>query len=316
MKPVWGEDQPGVWGDILHPESLGMYGRVLEERSRTARLFNTGLADWDRACDDTGGGLDDFWYVVIGGASNVGKTQLAIGLSIQALRQEFAVVFLTMEEPIDQIQRRVYASLSAELGYYDFTYKNWTLEKARVLVESVPYLGKLVVNGDLESEDVPAILGYLDEARNALTGRPLLVIVDNLQLVKVPAGSSIAEAATNVSEGLRKWAKRNRSLTVALSQVTSAALREGKPVRSFDLWGGSAMYSNPSQVVMLDHLAASVDVRSPHLKRLWIMLDKNRYGPKSLTFPVEANLKKGLWRCPEPDEHHLWSENPWLKKRG
>lgn len=299
-----------VWADALHPESVKLYARHLEQRARNAVLFKTNLTAWDEACDDTGGGLDDYWYVVIGGASNVGKTQLMVSLARSGLLQKFAVVIVTMEEPIDQIQRRVYASIS-DLGYYDFTYRNFTTEKAGRLIETTPYLGKLAVNFEMPAYDLPSILGYLDEARDMLIGRPMLVILDNLQLVKVDAGSSIAQAATDVSEGLRMWAKRNRTLTFALSQVTSEVLRAGRPVRAHDLWGGNAMYSNPSQVLILDHLAKTVDEQHPHLIRLWGLLDKNRYGPRMIAMPIEANLRTGVWRCADPDEHLLWNPNPW-----
>jgi len=181
-------------------------------------------------------------------------------------------------------------------------------------VETTPYLGKLAINGDLPAYDLVSIIDYLDEARDMLIGRPMVVLVDNLQLVKPEPGRGIAEAATDVSEGLRLWAKRNRTLTIALSQVTSQALRDAKPVRCHDLWGGNAMYSNPSQVVILDHTAKTVDVRHPHVMRLWGLVDKNRYGPKMIAMPIEANLKTSEWRCGQPDELHLWQKNPWAAK--
>src|SRR3990172_11435231 len=101
-----------LWIDALHPETVRSYGVALSERAQRAMLFLTGLHLWDRACDDTGGGLDEFWYVVVGGASNVGKTQLMVALARRALAQKFSTVILTMEEPIEQIARRVYASIS------------------------------------------------------------------------------------------------------------------------------------------------------------------------------------------------------------
>lgn len=303
-----------IWGDILHPESLRMFGNALSKRAREAKLLLTGIDEWDGACDDTGGGLDDYWYVVIGGASNVGKTQLLLSLAQRGLRQGFAVAMLTMEEPMDQIQRRIYASLSSELGYYDFTYDKWSHDMIGKLEASVPYLGKLAVNGELEDFDLASIVGYLDDVRDALFGRPLLVLVDHLQLVKGTGGQSIAAAATDVSEALRIWAKKNRTLTVAASQLTAEALREGRPPRSHDLWGGSAMYSNASQVFMLDHGAVRRDERNPHILRLWGLLDKNRYGPKMVCIRMEANLKTGVWRSAYPDEHGLWENNPWAKK--
>ena len=303
-----------VWTDALHPETVKAFGRGLVDRAQNAKLFKTGLGPWDDSCDDTGGGLDDFWYVVCAGASNVGKTQLGLALAQRALRQGFAVVFLTLEEPADQIMRRMYAAIS-EVGYYDFTYARFNEDSIPHLVETTPYLGKFIVNDDLASSDLPSIFEYLDEARDILFGRPLVVIFDHLQLVKVPQGGSIAQAATDVSEGLRRWAKKNRTLTIAFSQLTSEVIRDGRPPRAWDMFGGSAMYSNASQVIVIDHTAKVSDTVEPWLLRMWAMLDKNRYGQKLVAFMVEANLKTGLWRCPQADEHHLWQPNPWERKR-
>jgi KaiC/GvpD/RAD55 family RecA-like ATPase len=307
---AWGSAEESVWGDILHPESVEGYGRFLSHRQQHARLFHTGLHFWDKYCDDTGGGLDDFWYVVIGGASNVGKTQVLLALAQQALKQDFAVIFLSLEEPADQIQRRIYAALS-DLNYYDFTYANWTEAKRKAL--KVPYLGKLVVNDDLEQFDFDSIMAHVDEARDLLTGRPCILMVDNLQLVHPRPGSNIAAAATELSEGLRRWAKKNRTLTIALSQLTADAIRKKETPNFAYLWGGSAMYSNPSQVIMLDHINKEVDPQHRHIVRLWMNLAKNRYGPNQVSSPVEANLRTGLWRGADPDEHRLWADNPWAK---
>ena len=300
-----------VWVDALHPESVGAYGRFLSGRQETARVFQSGLSVWDENCDDTGGGLDDFWYIVLGAASGTGKTQLLLALAQQALRQDFAVIFLTLEEPMDQIQRRTYAAIS-DSGYYDFTYKNWT-EKKRLALE-VPYLGKLIVNDDLDSFDLGSIMAHLDEAEDALVGRPKIVMLDNLQLVHPSRGQNIAAAATELSETLRRWAKKHRVLTVAASQLTSECIRSGKVPGFSDLWGGSAMYSNASQVLMIDHTAKEIDPRERHIQRLWMNLAKNHYGPAHVRFPVEANLKSGLWRAALPDEHNLWAYDPWQKK--
>jgi len=308
------ETDETVWTDILHPDTVGAFGRGLVDRAQRAQLFHTGLGPWDDSCDDTGGGLDDFWYVVCTGASNVGKTQLGLALAQRALRQDFAVVFLTLEEPADQIMRRMYAAIS-DVNYYDFTYARFNEECIARLVESTPYLGKFIVNDELSSSDLPTIFEYLDEARDMLFGRPLVVIFDHLQLVKVERGENIGQAATEVSEGLRRWAKQNRTLTIAFSQLTSEVIRDGRPPRAWDMYGGSAMYSNASQVVVIDHTAKVADTLEPWKIRMWAMLDKNRYGQKLVAMPVEANLKSGLWRCPLPDEHHLWQPNPWERKR-
>lgn len=301
---------PDIWMDALDPRTVRAFAERLTYKAENAKLFFTEIEAWDKSCDDTGGGLDDYWYIVIGGSSNVGKTQGGLSLTVRALEQGFSVVFLTMEEPADQILRRTYAAIS-NLGYYDFTYDNWSDRKAAML--KVPNLGTMAVNDDLEDESLGAIIGYLNEAREVING-PMIVVLDNLQLIKPRDGRNVQESATDLSEALRKWAKRRKVLTFALSQLTAECIRSGRAPWFADLWGGSAMYSNPSQVIMVDHTAVVVDQNAPHIKRMWMAVAKNRYGPKA-AFPIEANLKTGKWREAYPDEHHLWLPNPWEKKR-
>ena len=301
------------WADMLHPESVQRFGVALTERALNAVPFLTGLAPWDQACEDTGGGLDDFWYLVIGGASNVGKTQHMIHLVRQGIAQGFAVVILTMEEPLMAIQRRIYAALSDRLNYYDFAYDRWDREKARVLCESVPTGGKVVVNEELPSYTLESIIGYLDGVRDLLSGRPMIVLLDHLQLVESP-GRDIVRASADVNRALRDWSKRNRTLTIALSQLNREGVLNGAAPRRWHLWGGTDIEANATQVVLIDHVAKTVDPERRHLLRLWMLLDKNRCGPDLVAFPVEANLRTSVWRVPEPDEHHLWLDNPWKLK--
>lgn len=301
-----------IWLDAFHPDTVRSYARNLERRAQTAKLLLTGIEEWDKACDDTGGGLDDYWYLVVGGASNVGKTQLMIALALKAISQGFAVCLMSLEEPADQILRRLYAATSP-LGYYDFTYSRFDDHRCRQLIELTPYAGKVAINDEIENEELPSIIRYLDAIRDAMLGQPMVVLFDHLQLVKGDT-AHIAAAATAVSEGLRKWAKRNRTLTIAFSQLVTDTLRSASVPRFHDLWGGTSMYSNPSQVIMLDHTSVRVDEHMPHLKRMWMLVDKNRYGPQLVAIPIEANLKTCEWRGALPDELHGWAENPWIRK--
>ena len=236
-----------------------------------------------------------------------------IHLVRQGIAQGFAVVILTMEEPLMAIQRRIYAALSDRLSFYDFAYDRWNHEKARILCESVPTGGKVVVNEELPSYTLESIIGYLDDVRDLLSGRPMVVLLDHLQLVESP-GRDIVRASADVNRALRDWSKRNRTLTIALSQLNRDGVLSGNAPRRWHLWGGTDIEANATQVVMIDHTAKTVDPERRHLLRLWMMLDKNRSGPDLVAFPVEANLKTSVWRVPEPDEHHLWQANPWKPK--
>ena len=85
----------------------------------------TGIPTWDEACDETGGrGLGDWWYVVLGGAPNAGKTQLMMYLARQASEQGLKPGVVTMETPKRGLQRQVYSNLSS-FNYYDLLPHRW-----------------------------------------------------------------------------------------------------------------------------------------------------------------------------------------------
>ena len=75
--------------------------------------LSTGFPVWDKACVGTGGlGLANWWYVVLGGASNVGKTQLLWHLLRQAWEQEMNPGLITMEVPMTGVQRSIYSRVT------------------------------------------------------------------------------------------------------------------------------------------------------------------------------------------------------------
>jgi len=295
--------------DILDPRSAIDYGAGLIGVDQNP--LSTGIPSWDKACAGTGGkGLADWWYVVIGGASNVGKTQFLLHLLRQASEQRLNPGLITMEVPLTGIQRSVYSRISG-YEYTDLLPGAWdslgdgATEK---LATSVGAYSQGERSLTVAEHDGAPSLNQIVEMAYALKEAGCGVIaLDHLQLIKQDKGYDTAELATQVSEELRRFAHREKILVLALSQLNRLAARERtrRPIAQ-DLWGGVSMESNANVVVILDHSLVIRDMERPNLMRTRLILDKNREGPNRIVMNVEANFTTGVWREGMPDEERLW----------
>lgn len=263
------------------------------------RPLATGLPSWDNACDETGGlGLGDWWYVVIGGASNAGKTSLMMHLARLAVESGHTPGVISMEMPTQGIQRRLYSILTGT-PYFDFLPHQFDDGKGgeksqRLRNQVVEYSG----DGDrcfyiAEFNGAPRLdylLGTIEVMQEAGVN---VFFVDHLQLVKATP-ENIADRATEISEALRVYAHTQKVLIVALSQLNRLASRDrSQPPTMHDLLGGTSIESNANQVMLIDHSA--VETHEGTL-RTWLNLDKNREGPSRSFFPVEITFTTGVWR--------------------
>lgn len=300
--------------DILTRAEVVEYGSWL--LTPPEHPLPTGIEGWDGACDETGGlGLGGWWYVVLGGASNAGKTQFMLHLARRASEAELQPGVITMEVPKRGLQRRYYANVTP-FTYYDFLHHKWiegdALAKAdRLRSEVAKYREVLAFSRSLTvvERDSPPTLDEIMRACEQLHDEGCRVIfVDHLQLIKAPQ-DEIADRATEISEALRWFAHGKRCLVVALSQLNRVASRErDRRPTMHDLWGGTSLESNANQVVLLDHSRQARDPERPHLLRTWLYLDKNREGPNRVTIPVEANFRSGVWREAKADEVAAWPQ--------
>ena len=279
--------------------------------------LGTGFPTWDGACDETGGrGLGDWWYTIIGGASNAGKTQLARFLARRAAEQGYVPAFITMEVSTSGLQRHYYSNVSPSFGYYDLLPFRFDTGgeavvqgKRKALTKEVNDFSEgtrsLIV---VEHDGRPTISEIVEQA-HALKEHVGVthLFIDHAQLIKAPKHMDIAEAAEEFSEQMRMFAHKEKVCTVVLSQLnrTASRDRERRPTMH-DLWGGTAMESNANQVAMLDHSRNAMDPQSPHILRTYVILDKNREGPAKLEIPVEVNFRTGMWREASDDELGLW----------
>ena len=278
------------------------------------RVLPTGFADWDRACDDTGQkGLGEWWYLIIGGASNSGKTHLLRHLARQAANYGYTPAIITMEVSAHGLQRRYYSDISS-FGYYDLLPSHFEkdgiakVEKLRDEIvqyaEGIPLPKRIIV---AEATGRPSIHQILEKAHELREEQGIThLFVDHAQLIK-SGNMDIAQAAEELSENMRIFAHQGKVCTVMASQLNrgASAQRDRRPIMH-DLWGGTAMESNANQVILLDHSRNEKDPMSPHLLRTYLLLDKNREGPAKIEIPVEIDFRSGDWRQAMPDEAEGW----------
>ena len=301
--------------DVLDQMAVKLF--CAELASTIQHPISTGLADWDKVCDETGGaGLGDWWYVVIGGGSNSGKTNLALHLLMAAAMEGRMPSLISLETPRKGIQRKLYSCLTT-LGYYDMLPINFhrgAEEKtARLTTEIAEYRRREPRFGAsmyvIEHKSKPTLRQIMDDVDDLRQNGSKLIILDHLQLVRSDQRSAeIAAAATEVSEALREYAHTHSVCIVGLSQLnrTASSQRDRQPTMH-DLWGGTSMESNANQVMMIDHSRQAPGVAN-HLLMTYLILDKNREGPARIHIPVEIDFKTGVWRQAEPHEEDLWPE--------
>jgi replicative DNA helicase len=271
----------------------------------------TGFHSWDAACMETDGkGIPQGYYVIIGGASNAGKTQCLNHLLRQAMDFDMNPGLITMEVPIHGIQRSLYSQVTS-FGFGDLLPAKFedgdASEKTVRLAEEVSRWAdgrrELIV---AEHDGAPSIYDIVDMCYALKEAGCAVIGIDHLQLIKASPGE-IADRATEVSEELRRFAHKEKITVIALSQLNRLASRERSrvPIKE-DLNGGTALEANANQIVMLDHTTHIRDEMNPAKLRTRLILDKNRVGVARVAMLVEADFAKGVWREALPDEEHLW----------
>lgn len=295
--------------NILDPSTAWDYGASLIGGSIST--LPTGLRSWDGACSETNGeGLADWWMVILGGASNSGKTQLLLHLLRKASECGMVPGLITMEVPIGGIQRSIYSRITT-MGYHDLHPRNFVGEDVTERLDQLKYevaeyssYGRSMVVA--EHDGSPTLPEILDMCRAMKAAGCRVIGLDHLQLIKAPP-SEIADRATEIAEELRRFAHRERVLVLALSQLNRVGAKErGRRPICQDLWGGTSMEANANQVILIDHSHVKRDMERPHIVRTKLILDKNREGPNRVVMNVEANYVTGMWREAMPDEEHLW----------
>lgn len=299
--------------DILRPgEAVDFAAHLLDP----VISMSTGLPSLDEVCVGTGGkGLAAGWYVVLGGASNSGKTKMALNLYQRAALQGWTPGIITMEVPKRGLQRTIYSNITS-FGYYDMLPDRWLSytgetadAKSRRLMEELRQYSLQDVERGMyvaEFQRAPTLADIMSACTALKESGCKVIFLDHLQLIKASA-ENIADRATDISEELRWFAHGEGILVIALSQLNRMASRDrDRRPTMHDLYGGTSVESNANMCLLIDSSRQLRDPEHPWILRTFLLCDKNREGPNRLDIPVLADFKTGLWSEAEEEELGMW----------
>lgn len=305
----WDRDQE-PWLDISSNQAAEeIHDRMVEG----VPIVPTGVPSVDKAMRlwGDGRGMPRGTYCIIGGASNIGKTQAGLYLAKQAAEQgeKAAILSLDMKRR-DAIARLHQALTIGKIDWQDWMPSRWKADYEHILKDAlrefrVGVSGSIGIHtgGGKTLEWVETLI------REAHEIGATFFVVDHMQKIKVPGvgGDNIAGRAEVVSERMDDLCDELDITIVALSQLNRFASRdrEKRPTMA-DLWGGTAMESNAAVIIMLDHSRYQRDPVHHHIGRSYWILDKNQFGPKGFEVPVEVNHATLGFREALPHEEHEW----------
>jgi len=301
------------WLDIT--DNRAAY-EIHDRMSKPASVVPTGLRMIDSAMWLWGDkrGIPRGTYMIIGGASNVGKTQAGLMLAKQAAQHGEKAAILSLDMRREDAIARIHQALTVgKIPWQDWIPSRWKPEYEEILKDSIRAF-RLSTDGAVGIHPgASKTLGDVEFLiRQAHGAGATFFVVDHMQKIKVQGiqGDNIAGRAEIGSEKMDDLCDELGVTICALSQLNRFASREAdKRPTMFDLWGGTAMESNSAVVIMLDHSRYARDEVRHHVGRNYWILSKNQFGPKGFEVPVEVNHATLEFREAMPDEIHMWPGN-------
>ena len=276
----------------------------------------TGLPAIDRSMWTWGQrkGLPRGTYAIVGGASNIGKTQFGLHLARLAAVSGERAGFVSLDMKKRDALLRIHQSIVEEslIPSTHWQPDRWKKEYEVALKDGL-IKWRMGITGDLGIHAVPyASLEWVRASlKDGIERGVTYFVVDHLQKIRVDGfgDNQVAGRAEVISEMLDNLCDEFDVTIIGLSQLNREAskLRDRTP-NMHDLWGGTAMESNASVVIMLDHSRYARDLKLHHIGRTWVALDKNNMGPKGFEVPIEWDHRTFNLREAMDDEVHLWPD--------
>jgi len=299
-----------------------------EERMRAGRhavdrTWRTGFGGLDPVI---GGGLRSGGLCLLAGPQGLGKTTFALQLARNIVREGRPVLYFSFEhEPEDLLEKLValeagelddtdQARLSTIRESFDATGAGTIEERLETLAAGNEALARVRKYADLlyvhrstgSSTDLAEIRNTVDTTHR-LTGLAPMVVVDYLQKVLVPDGSSEeAERTTTVVEGLKDLAVDACVPVLAVVASDKTGTRAGTRMRINHLRGSSALAYEADVVLILNgkydivarhHL--TYDLGNAERFRDWVVLtvEKNRFGRDAVELEFRKRFDQGRFEA-------------------
>lgn len=262
--------------------------RIEEENTREAAYrLKTNLPEFDAKIR---GGIDPGRFMLIAARPSVGKTTHAMNIMIEALQQDYLVVFASLEIP----QRELFVKMITAMSYADnnkvsewsesssitdgarhFDQQEWKdVQNAVASLQSAPFYS--MFSGDVPF-GVDSVISNTYKAMQQHPDKPVLLVVDFIQLLitqdqKIRGGDH--GALTEISRKLKTFSMDANIVTIGISQMN----REGAehPPALHQLRGSGSLEENSDVVVLLDRPSQRDESVPPNL--LHLNVAKSRLG--------------------------------------
>lgn len=298
-----------TWLDITSSKAASAtHGRM----SNPVPIVPTGLRAIDRAFLSwgQGKGIPRGTYGIIGGASNIGKTQFGLRMTINAAHCDEKAGLISLDMKEKDALLRIHQAVVPSIPNNRWRPDRWDSSFETQLRDGLAKW-RASIKGDLGIYAVP--VGDLDWVKQSveegIAAGVTFFVVDHLQKIRVPGIRSPADRAEVISETLDNYCDEHDVTILGLSQLNREASRDRSrsPIMQ-DLLGGTSLESNAQVVIMLDHARYARDEQHHHLGKTFVMLDKNQMGPKNFDVAVEVNHATLEYREAMDDEMHHWPE--------
>lgn len=275
--------------DFFEPLDANFFDGLDERKRKPVDAVPTPLPGWNRVCRDEGGGigLARGWHVTVGGNTGHGKSVLMLNMVARAMKAGERVGVVSLEMSRDQLATRLMAivsGISVRRLEHGPQYEPKDARSADEYFERLNEDGGAVFVNPEPINDMEGV----DRAFRWLAAEDCgIVFTDYVQLVWTDADQQ-TQQITEVSHNLRRLAKENNVVSVALSQYNRATSATKETPQVQGLNGGSALENDSDQVGLLDH--STYERHSPDRATCDLVIGKNRHG-SSGAIPIEFNYK-------------------------
>ncbi|MDR3430705.1 MAG: SPI-7-type island replicative DNA helicase [Rouxiella aceris] len=228
-------------------------------------------------------GLQSSDLVLLAGRPSMGKTALAMGMVTGALeqREDSVVQVYSLEQPTEQLLMRMLASLgNVELqrlksGLLDE--EDWARISHAAGIIANEWHDRLVIDdtGGL----TPAMLRIRARRSARKHGKPALIMVDYLQLMRCPDQENRTQEIAEISRSLKALAKEMKCPVLALSQLNrQLESRADKRPNNGDLRDSGALEQD-ADVIMFVYRDEVYNPDTEDKGLAEVIIGKQRQGP-------------------------------------
>jgi replicative DNA helicase len=235
-------------------------------------FLTTGIDALDRIIR----GLGPSDYCLIGGATSMGKTSLALEIAGNvALKQGKGVCFVSLEMTKEELATRMassisrvpYASLRSASDMSEGDFRKW-IEASRQVVDGNMHIVPKHVR------DIPGIHAAARKVQRMMGDKLALVIVDYAQLVRA-AGKGRYEQMTDVSIGIKHMAGMLGVPVIALCQLSrDIGQRDDKRPQLSDIKESGQFENDADQVIFCHREGYWMQRQGPKLDKGGQVTDK------------------------------------------